>query len=72
MAAIPSNKNNFYCSKNTTAARINLNAMIDDFSQLQEADGMTQMNQLLTKTDDIYINCYLAIKNVVSLPSSIS
>ena len=41
MAAIPSNTNNYYCGKNTTIARLSLNAMIDDFSEQQEKDGMT-------------------------------
>lgn len=31
---------------------------------------MTQMNYFLTKTDDIYINCYKAVKNVATVPAS--
>ena len=33
---------------------------------------MTEMNNLLTKTDDIWENCYKAVLGVASVPSSIS
>jgi hypothetical protein len=32
MGAIPSNTNNYYCSLNLTAGRLNINYMIDYFS----------------------------------------
>ena len=72
MSAIPSNTQNYYCSKNVTLARGYLTTMITDFSLGENDDGMTYLNSLLTKTDDIYQNCYLAVSSTASVPTDMA
>ena len=46
--------------------------MVTDFSLGEDDDGMTYLNSLLTKTDDIYQNCYLAVSSTASMPTDMT
>lgn len=67
MGAVPSNTNNYYCSKNTTLARASLASMMYYLSLNQTTDAMTSFYGMISRTDDIYINCYLAVEAVTEI-----
>ncbi len=61
LGAIQSRPSNFLCSRNTTAARKNLEAMVTKRNSGQMDDSVTEFYRALQRTDDIVINCGNAI-----------
>lgn len=61
LGAIKSKQANFLCSRNTTAARKNFEAMVGKLDTDQTNDAVVEFYRAIQKTDDIVINCNEAI-----------
>lgn len=61
LGAIKSKEANFLCSRNTTAARKNFEAMVGRINEQQIKDAVTEFYRALQRTDDVVINCGNAI-----------
>jgi len=64
MGAIQSRTNNYYCSKNTTAANINLNLMMINFKNNQPTSGMQYLYAAMQLFSNIAISCTLSLLQV--------
>lgn len=75
MGAIPSSTYNYQCGRNATLARGYLEDMSTEFSKREIDDGIKEFASALALTDDLTINCILAVQessttNILSIFSS--
>jgi hypothetical protein len=61
MGAFPVACQPYFCSKNSSAARKELEAMVINFNQNEEADGMKKLNNLVSYADEITYNCIYTV-----------
>jgi hypothetical protein len=61
LGAIKSKEANFLCSRNTTATRKSLEAMVGRIENNEIKDAVTEFYRAIQRTDDIVINCGNAI-----------
>ena len=63
MAAIQTQTNNYYCSRNVTAARQNLQSMSNYLALNDINDAVTQFYQFMQRSSSIVINCGNSVLN---------
>lgn len=64
MGAIQSRSSNYYCSKNTTAAQIDLNLMMINFKNNQPTSGMQYLYAAMQLFGNIAISCTQSLLQV--------
>ena len=71
MGSLPSTSNTFHCNKNSTAARLTLITMLNDFSMKATTKGMANLNILMSYAHPVAYNCYTGLSQTIK-PSTYS